>query len=353
MFLKNAWYCAGWNHEFHQGAGAVIARKIAGERLVLYRTRTGHVVAFQDRCPHRQAALSLGRKEGDSLRCMYHGLKFNSEGICEEIPGQDNIPTDCRVRTYPVIEKNSWVWVWMGDPAQADPGLICFSVGPENPNWNMKISKMHVETNYLWEIENLADLSHIAWVHNDTVGGDLAFSRIKPKHTTTARGTHTSFWVYSHRPLGAIRHLFPEDARIDSNWEIDQTVPCNWNMRVRFFTPGTETEGPSNGELMADTWTCQSVTPCDDDSVDYYYSWGADNASEARMPGLSDLLGGTLDIAFNEDKVMLEAQHLRRKEMPDFKMTRILHDAGPSMILRVLNTLIKKENEIRPVLEPA
>ncbi len=187
VFLKNAWYCAGWDYEFHQGRSAIIARKIANERVVLYRKPDGGMVALEDRCPHRYAALSLGRKEGAGLRCMYHGLKFDSDGVCDEIPGQSTIPPGTCVRAYPVVEKDNWVWVWMGEPAKADPALICFSVGPGDPNWHIRTSQMHVKTNYRREIENLADLSHIAWVHPQTVGGDRKYSEMKSRHDITAK----------------------------------------------------------------------------------------------------------------------------------------------------------------------
>lgn len=341
IFLRNAWYCAGWDYEIHQGRNAIIARKIAGERVVLYRKPDGAVVAFEDRCPHRQAALSLGRKEGGGLRCLYHGLKFDSSGLCDEIPGQSMIPPGTCVRAFPVVEKDNWVWVWMGEPAKADPSLICFSVGPGDPGWNIRSSQMHVETNYRREIENLADLSHIAWVHPHTVGGDRKYSEMKSHYELTERGLNTRCWVRSVAPTGAVVHLFPEGTQLDICLDIQHTVPCNWIMRFRAFTAGTATVGESNGQLLVDTWTCQAVTPCDDDSVDYYYSWGASN--ETELPGLSDLLGRTLDEAFEEDRVMLEAQHQRRKERPDLQLLNIANDAGPVKMLWVLDKLLEEE----------
>ena len=341
VFLRNAWYCAGWDYEIHQGRNAIIARKIAGERVVLYRKPDGGVVAFEDRCPHRQAALSLGRKEGGGLRCLYHGLKFDSTGLCEEIPGQSLIPPGTCVRAFPVVEKDNWVWVWMGEPAKADPALICFSVGPSDPAWNIRTSQMHVETNYRREIENLADLSHIAWVHPHTVGGDRKYSEMKPHFEITPRGLNTRSWVRSVAPTGAVVHLFPEGTLLDIYLDIQHTVPCNWIMRFRAFTAGTATVGESDGQLLVDTWTCQAVTPCDDDSVDYYYSWGASN--ETELPGLSDLLGSTLDVAFEEDRIMLEAQHQRHKERPDAPRLNIANDAGPVKMLWVLDKLLAEE----------
>src|SRR5215475_13117307 len=119
MWIANAWYVAAWSHELK--AGQLLARTIIDQPLVLYRTGSGEIVALEDRCCHRFAPLSLGRLEGDDLRCMYHGLKFARDGRCIEIPGQKLIPQSACVRGYPVAQRGSWVWLWMGEPALADP----------------------------------------------------------------------------------------------------------------------------------------------------------------------------------------------------------------------------------------
>lgn len=341
MFVKNAWYCAGWDHEVTQAKNSLVHRKIAGEDLVLYRKLNGTVVAMEDRCPHRQAPLSLGRKEGDALRCMYHGMRFEADGCCSEIPGQRLIPERACVRVLPVVEKDNWIWVWMGDREKADPALIPFSVGPSDPNWNVLTSKMHVKTNYRNEIANLADLSHITWVHENTVGGTRAYSEATPRFELQARGLNTYYWVRSVPPAAAAKHLFPEGELFDICFDIRHTIPCTWVMNYRMFTAGTATEGESNGQLVLDTWTCQTVTPRDAESVDYYYAWGA--SRETNFPGLSTMLRDSLDVAFREDAVFLEAQQQRMKDKPDFRMVDIANDAGPGKMLWLLDKLLKEE----------
>ena len=95
-WVKNAWYVAAWTHEI--APGRIHARTIIDQPVVLYATSDGTIVALEDRCPHRFAPLSLGRLEGDHLRCMYHGLKFAPDGSCVEIPGQKMIPAGACVR---------------------------------------------------------------------------------------------------------------------------------------------------------------------------------------------------------------------------------------------------------------
>jgi len=122
MFLKDSWYVAAWSHEIDDGK--LLGRTILGEPVLLYRGEAGHVVAMHDRCCHRGAPLSMGRREGDAVRCLYHGLKFSPSGQCVEIPGQDRIPPKACVRVFKVVERSSWIWIWMGDPARADESLI-------------------------------------------------------------------------------------------------------------------------------------------------------------------------------------------------------------------------------------
>ena len=134
MFLKNSWYVAAWDREVsHQPLG----RTFLGEPVVLFRTEGGQPVALEDRCCHRQLPLSMGRVAGGVLQCGYHGLKFDRTGKCVEIPGQDSIPPQARVRAYPLVEKYNWVWIWMGEPEKADPALIPNWWWAEHPDWHL------------------------------------------------------------------------------------------------------------------------------------------------------------------------------------------------------------------------
>ncbi len=207
MFVKNCWYCAGWDYELSQARLALLARRLAGEPVVLYRKLDGGVVAMEDRCCHRQAPLSLGIREGDAVRCGYHGMKFGPDGVCIEIPGQTIIPPKACVRTFPVAEKDNWIWVWMGDPVKADPRLICHAVGTSAPGWNIRTAEISVNTNYRHEIENLTDLSHMAWTHRNSLGGTMGWVNAKVIHTDLERGVRTEFWMPEVAPPAFAAHL--------------------------------------------------------------------------------------------------------------------------------------------------
>ena len=89
-FLMNCWYVAAWDHELIDGK--LLARTLLEQPVLLYKGDSGKVVALDNRCCHRGAPLSKGRLEGDCVRCMYHGLKFDPSGKCVQIPGQDSDP---------------------------------------------------------------------------------------------------------------------------------------------------------------------------------------------------------------------------------------------------------------------
>ncbi|MGH7905147.1 MAG: Rieske 2Fe-2S domain-containing protein, partial [Candidatus Binataceae bacterium] len=101
MYAYNAWYVAAWGHEID---GKPLGRKLLDEPVVLFRGRNGRVAALEDRCCHRGTPLAEGEVVGDHIRCGYHGLVFDAAGRCVEIPGQPNIPTGARVRSFPVEE---------------------------------------------------------------------------------------------------------------------------------------------------------------------------------------------------------------------------------------------------------
>src|SRR5882672_5628546 len=99
MFIRNAWYVVAW--DFEVLPDTILERSILGQSVIVYRCGDGTPVVMENRCCHRAAPLALGRKEGDRIRCMYHGLLFGPDGVCVEIPGQERIPPSARVRTFP------------------------------------------------------------------------------------------------------------------------------------------------------------------------------------------------------------------------------------------------------------
>ena len=122
MFLRNSWYVAGWSKDFDR---SLKAETYLGEQVVIYRKEDGTAVALEDACPHRKLPLSKGNLIGDTVECGYHGLTFDCKGACVAAPTQKNqIPQRAVVKSYPVVDRYRFLWIWMGDPDQADPDKI-------------------------------------------------------------------------------------------------------------------------------------------------------------------------------------------------------------------------------------
>ena len=120
MFARNTWYVACTPEEIDEHP---LGRKICGEPIVFYRGADGQVAALEDFCPHRGAPLSLGTVCEGRLVCGYHGLVMGCDGRTVAMPGQ-RVAAFPAIRSYPVVERYGFVWVWPGDASQADPAAI-------------------------------------------------------------------------------------------------------------------------------------------------------------------------------------------------------------------------------------
>ena len=305
-FVRNCWYVAGFSHDFP--ADRIESRKIAGDPVVLYRRSDGHLAALADRCAHRHAPLSLGRVEGDDLRCMYHGLKFSPDGTCVEIPGQDRIPDRSCVRSYPLVEKGGWVWIWMGQSDACDPGLIPPVCDFDDPEWVQSSGQLDYEAPYELINDNLLDLSHLAFVHADSFGATTGWSDRQPRHTLLDRGIRVERWIEAAPPIPPLPQLSASDT-VDIRSCYEFHIPGIFLMRTSFHRTGAAKAAnwgdPVDEELFAH-YSCQSVTPIDMRRSRTLFSWGPGAAFGDRA--MAQQMIAMADHAFREDKVIIEAQ---------------------------------------------
>lgn len=136
---------------------------------MIFRKEDGTAVALEDRRAHRRRPLTAGRLVGDTLVCGYHGLEYDCSGACTKVPGQI-VPRGTRVTAYPCVERDRFVYVWMGDPRRADPAKIISFASMADPAWSITKVRLGVQANYLLIVDNLLDLSHVAFVHDSTIG---------------------------------------------------------------------------------------------------------------------------------------------------------------------------------------
>jgi vanillate O-demethylase monooxygenase subunit len=337
--VRNAWYVASWEQDLEPATPYAIT--ILGEPVVIYRSETGRLVALEDRCVHRLAPLSLGRCEGDRLRCMYHGLLFDPDGKVAEIPGQDLVPAKARVKSYPVAEKHSWIWVWMGDPGRADDALIPPAIGFEDPDYILGRGQLDYDACAEIIHDNLCDFSHLSYVHANSFGATEDWARTRPRITPLERGVRFERWVPSQ---GGLRSR--AGVTVDAWSSYDYLVPGILLMRGASYPEGTAKKlgmgpPPDLEGAVSVTFTSQAVTAMTEKTARYFFSWGphCDHGDEK----LRDTLMGVAQLAFAEDKTMIEAQQRVIDTTPDPRVMPTSADKGVTLYQRLVEKLAREE----------
>jgi nitrite reductase/ring-hydroxylating ferredoxin subunit len=179
FFVRDCWYVAGLSRDFPKEklTGHVIAKR----PVVMWRTRHGEVVAYDDRCSHKRFPLSKGRLMPDgTLECAYHGMRYDTSGKCVMIPSHPTGPISpqAQVRAFPVIEQDGLVWIWPGDQARTETRKPPRVPEVGDSQWeSVCVGPMSVQANYLLLVENLLDITHFYPLHDGNIG-DIANSRI-------------------------------------------------------------------------------------------------------------------------------------------------------------------------------
>ncbi|HUO21677.1 MAG TPA: aromatic ring-hydroxylating dioxygenase subunit alpha [Caulobacteraceae bacterium] len=165
-WVHNAWYVACTPDEI---TDRPLGRTICGQPMVIFSVPDDGVAALEDFCPHRGAPLSLGFQQGQNLVCGYHGLAVDCRGRVAEMPGQrvEKFPS---VRSFPVIKRHGFVWVWPGDPEAADLDLIPALHWAQSDQWTYGGGLYHVAADYRLMVDNLMDLSHETYLHASSIG---------------------------------------------------------------------------------------------------------------------------------------------------------------------------------------
>jgi 5,5'-dehydrodivanillate O-demethylase len=140
--------------------------RIMGEDFTLYRGEEGapHIVAF--RCAHRGTQLSAGWVEGDCIRCVYHGWKYDGSGQCVEQPAEEkSFAQKIRIRSCPTEEYLGLIFAYFG--TGKPPPLPRYSHF-EIPGILDTLPVLLWPCNYFQHLENLGDAAHLPFTHRDS-----------------------------------------------------------------------------------------------------------------------------------------------------------------------------------------
>lgn len=342
MFLRNAWYVGAWGHEVE--GEKLLARKILGDAVVFFRKSDGTVSALRDRCSHRFAPLSIGRHEGDCVRCMYHGLVFDGDGKCTEEPGRSRPAPGLDVRSYPVVERWKQIWIWMGAPELADPGLIPDCPYQDSPEWASIPSYIHYSADYRLILDNLMDFSHLTFVHETTLGGSHSIAATKPKIEQIEGGMRMTRWYPNEPDIAPYLRGFETFSGPVDRWHIyELTVAGNvFNMDSGSAPAGTGApEGRRAPEAMQFHAT-QIVTPETEQSSHFFWTYAHNfNIEDGNF---TRALADRIAMGFAEDKDIIEAQQKVIDEGGESGMGYILADNGLALFRRMLEQRLIEES---------
>lgn len=340
MFLRNCWYVAAFGHEIGQ---APFARTVLGEPIVLYRQSDNRVAALADSCCHRALPLSMGTVVGDRLRCGYHGLTFAADGRCVSVPGQSTVPPGASVRSYPAIERFDWVWVWMGDPALADPALLPDWHWLESAEWETVQGNggapLPVACNYELISDNLFDLTHLSYVHATSIGTD-AIVDFPCKTERLERSVRMTRLVMDRPAAPFYQWCGRFEGNVDRWLVTEIDLPGFIVNHAGCVDTGTDMR-EGRRERGVELKVLNALTPETGTSTHYFYG-------HARNFGLGDeevaeKFRTNFTQVFLEDKAILEAQQASMSSDPDAPQIDVNGDAPGIQVRRMLRDLIAAE----------
>jgi phenylpropionate dioxygenase-like ring-hydroxylating dioxygenase large terminal subunit len=166
LMLRRYWQPVLLSKELPENDGPPVRVRLLGEDLLAFRTTSGQIGLVGNHCPHRGASLFFGRNEGEGLRCIYHGWKFDINGSCVDMPNEpSNSAFQSRIRhtAYPCEEIGGFIWAYMGPPALKPPTpRFEWLTAPEG---HLYVSKHTQDCNWLQALEGDMDSSHVGFLH--------------------------------------------------------------------------------------------------------------------------------------------------------------------------------------------
>ena len=333
--VRNGWYVAAFANEVGRD---LLPRTFLNKPVVLYRKEDGTAVAVGGRCPHRHFPLGKSCLKGDAIVCGYHGIAFGADGRCVDIPAQENIPRSYAIPTYPLVEHGMWLFIWMGEPELADPGLLpdLEEIGYVGEGIEARPFYFHeIACRYQLLNDNLLDLTHLAFLHGSSIG--TLESATTPETITSRPGFLSSRRYIKNSPPPPVT----EDTGMGHTGPIDRTTGMD------FYLPGFhagigEAHYPDGheraGEQIMSNRVYHSVTPSTHGRT--YYFFGMSSANPAELDMLQDYLKSVIeeDIFASEEIEKMIA--LEGEGLPELMLKT---DTNAVKARRMLQAMMDKE----------
>jgi phenylpropionate dioxygenase-like ring-hydroxylating dioxygenase large terminal subunit len=344
-FPLNAWYACAYDVEVGR---ELLARTVCQRKLVLFRRVDGTPAILEDACWHRLLPLSKGRLDGDEVTCGYHGLVYNADGRCTRMPSQETINPSACVRSFPVVEKHRFIWVWPGEAALADPALVPDMHWNDDPAWAGDGKMIRVKCDYRLVLDNLMDLTHETFVHGSSIG-QQAVAEAPFVATHGDRTATVTRWMENIDPppfwASQLRHGLGREGQVD-RWQIIRfEAPATIAIDVGVALTGTGAiprDGKDSDRSQGvNGYVLNTITPETETTCLYFWAF-ARNYALADQRLTHELREGVARI-FREDELILEAQQQAILDHPDHRFYNLNIDAGSMWMRRLIDRMIERE----------
>ncbi|MBK7857167.1 MAG: aromatic ring-hydroxylating dioxygenase subunit alpha [Archangiaceae bacterium] len=290
--LPDAWFIACASSTLKKKP---LAFTLQGTPLVLFRDASGKPAALLDRCPHRNAPLSMGRvTPGGELQCAYHGWRFDGAGACRAVPG---LVTDADVslkaraaEAYPAEEQDGYVWVYSTAGDKPPEGPYRFPLLDDAKYTTVK-REFSVNGTLHATVENTLDVPHTAFLH-----GGLFRTPEKKNEVEVVVRRHGTFaeaeYLGEPRPTGLAGRLLAPQGGVVTHFD-------------RFLLPSIAQVEYRLGE-KSHLITTSAMTPIDD----FHTRVWAVVTYRLPLPNflVRPFLTPVAERIFRQDAVMLKAQ---------------------------------------------
>jgi phenylpropionate dioxygenase-like ring-hydroxylating dioxygenase large terminal subunit len=342
-FLKNTWYVAANAYELSDEA--LVSRTICSELVLMFRTSAGEVCAIHDRCPHRFVPLSMGKRVGDTVQCGYHGLRFDGTGACVDAPHDDDSQkARACIRAYPAVERYRVIWVWMGDPALANPDDIpVFEFLENEEKYTCCQGYTYLKGNYQLISDNLLDLSHIHYLHPGIHQGS-SFADFTNEVKRDGDTIWSMLWRHHYHVDAARRPFYGMSGDAE---DVEGQGHARWDVPGVLFV---DTAFWDHGGGYGDGWNTPNahlITPETETTSHYFWASGRNFLRDNEE--ITTATAATMKNVFEtQDGPMIEAQQRDMGDSTNFLEHRpiiLKADAAGVMARRLMLKKIREEQE--------
>jgi len=258
--LRKFWHPIALAEEVANGKARAV--RVLGEDLTLYRGDSGEPHLVGGRCAHRCTVLHTGVVQGEQIRCMYHGWRYDGTGLCTDIPAEKQPRTrPIRIAGYPLHEYCGLVFAYLGEapvPAFDLPRKHAL----EEPGRAIIAHKSTWDCNWFQHVENSLDAVHVSFAHLWSQAGefgssvtasipDLAYSEtsagIRQVATRPNNNVRISDWTFPNN-----NHVVAPGPDKGGPWAHISAwpVPVDDNSTMRFVLNAIEVSDPAKVEEL-------------------------------------------------------------------------------------------------------